>query len=99
MISEISVFKNAARESPYEPTLNLIASELGKQRKDGKLPPVTGLCLPGRVLLSINSVDFLDDIYVKSNQYNTKLSTEQRIFAILGDKNVVFMDTFHKDYP
>ena len=28
------------------------------------LPPITGLVFPGILALSINSVDFLDDIYV-----------------------------------
>ncbi len=46
----------------------------------------------------INSVDFLDDIFVNYNAYNTKLTTDARIFSIMGEKNVVFMDTFHKDY-
>lgn len=59
---------------------------------------MTGLCLPSRVFVHINSVDFLDDIFVKYNAYNTKLSDDARMFAIMGEQNVVFMDTFHKDY-
>ena len=97
MVSEISFFINAVRESPYEPSFNLIAEYLGKQRKDGQLPPVTGVCLPARVLISINSIDFLEDIYVRYNQYNGKLN-EQRSEAFLFDKTVFFMDTFHKEY-
>ena len=83
---------------PYKPSLASVSSALCAMDKDGKMPPINGICLPGRVWLSINSVDFLDEIFVKSNAFNTKLISEQRIFAIIGERNVVFMDTFHKDY-
>lgn len=62
------------------------------------MPPISGLCLPGRTLISINSVEYLNDIYVTQNAFNTKLFSEQRIFEIIGGRNIVFMDTFHKDY-
>ena len=40
----------------------------------------------------------MDDIYVKQNAFNTKDFETANLFAMLSAKNVVFMDTFHKDY-
>ena len=40
----------------------------------------------------------LEDIYVKQNHLNTKHPDDAKMFAILGDRNILFMDTFHKDY-
>ena len=62
------------------------------------MPPINGLCLPGRILVSINSVEFLDDIYMKSNAFNTKHPESQKMFSMVANQNIVFMDTFHKDY-
>ena len=46
----------------------------------------------------VNTVEMLDDIYVKQNHLNTKHPDDARMFAIMGDRNIVFMDSFHKDY-
>jgi hypothetical protein len=64
------------------------------------MPPMTGLCLPGRPnTVFINSARLLDDIYVKQNAYSTKNDLERTILYALGERNVFVMDTFHKDYP
>ena len=55
---------------------NGISTRIAALQKDGVMPVATGLCLPGRVIVSINSVEFLDEIFVKSNAYNTKANSE-----------------------
>lgn len=37
-----------------------------------RFPPMHGLFLPQKIIVYVNSVDFLDDIYVKKNAYYTK---------------------------
>jgi len=64
----------------------------------GKTPLVQGLCLPNRSMLILNSVSFLDDLYVNQNAYFTKKTSDALTMSILSSQNVVFMDTFHKDY-
>ena len=54
--------------------------------------------MPNRSWLIINSVDYLDDMFVKQNAYNTKMSSLEAEFSIMGHQSVIFMDTFHKDY-
>ena len=49
------------------------------------LPPVTGLIfLGGNIALSINTVDFLEDIYVNQNKYHTKHFLGRSLFYILA---------------
>jgi hypothetical protein len=40
----------------------------------------------------------LEEILTKQNPYLTKHPVDRYIASILGDRNVVFMDTFHQDY-
>jgi len=49
--------------------------------------------------VSINSAELLEDIFVNHNQYLTKTKVEKYIVSMLGDQNIVFMDTFHPKYP
>lgn len=51
----------------------------------------------GLSILSVNSVEFLDDIYVKQNALNTK-NDDAGLFAWLAPRNIVFMDSFHSEY-
>ena len=97
-VGEISAITEMAEKRPFESIFAEISRMIGLQKNGGKMPAVTGICLPGRVLVSINSVDFLEDVYIKQNAFNTKLVEDARIFCIMGERNVVFMDTFHKDY-
>lgn len=39
---------------------------------DGEIPAIFGFVLPGYVYLSINSVEYLEGIYVHNNKYHTK---------------------------
>lgn len=95
---EAWLLKLASRQNPTEPVLNAIADRLAKEH--GEMPPMTGLCLPGRPnIVFINSARLLDDIYVKQNAYATKNELERTILYALGERNVFVMDTFHKDYP
>ena len=75
-MSEVSTFKWASEASPFDPVFNGISTRIAALQKDGVMPVATGLCLPGRVVVSINSVEFLDEIFVKSNAYNTKANSE-----------------------
>jgi len=99
-ITEITRLKQLIAEDPYQPVLSRVATQLGMEALDTNVVPrLTGLCMPNRNLLFINSVDFLNDIYVKYNAFHTKSDQEQNIFAILGGRNIVFMDTHDKAYP
>jgi hypothetical protein len=62
------------------------------------MPPICGAMLPGRMILMINSVDFLQDIYVRYNDLNTKFAPDMNCFLFLSRSNVVVMNTFDKDY-
>lgn len=98
IIGEIKAFNACAESNPYDPLFVTLIKQIAEQKNKGKIPAVTGMCLPSRVFVHINSVEFLDDVFVNYNAYNTKLSDDARMFAIMGEQNVVFMDTFHKDY-
>ena len=95
---EIATFRKAVKVGPYKPTLTAITAEL-ESLNNGKVPPLTGLCLPGRSWVCVNSVEYLDDIFVNANAFNTKQTFESHIFAIMANRNIVFMDTYDKDYP
>lgn len=86
------------KEKPH----NAILNEIPEYVKNvfGYMPPLLGLCLPGhaKTLVCLNSATLLDDLYVKQNAFATKNEEERNMLAILGRENVVFMDTFHKDY-
>lgn len=56
------------------------------------------MCAPVRGWLLLNSAEFLDDLFVKQNAFNTKQAQDTKMFAIMGQNNIVFMDTFHQDY-
>jgi len=63
------------------------------------LPPVTGLIfLGGNIALSINTVDFLEDIYVNQNKYHTKHFLGRANFSIISPGSLNFQDTLHPDY-
>jgi len=63
------------------------------------LPPVTGLIfLGGNIALSINTVDFLEDIYVNQNRYHTKHFLGRSLFYILARGALNFQETDHPDY-
>jgi len=63
------------------------------------LPPVTGLIfLGGHIALSINTVDFLEDIYVNQNKYHTKNFLGRSLFSIFVPGSLNFQETDHPDY-
>ena len=98
IITESLLFLKVMKEDPFKPAPVNVAMRLVKSENCGKVPPVCGITIPGRNFLFINSVDFLEDIYVKQNAYNTKAMTDHQVFAMIGQQNVLFMNTFHKDY-
>jgi len=48
---------------------------------DGEIPPIFGWIFPGFLGLSINSVDYLEGIYVHSNKYHTKHPHSQKGYS------------------
>lgn len=96
-VTEVKELVKAAKTKQHQMVFQSILEVLREKNKSRPLP-LTGLCLPGKCAVMINSVDYLDDIYVKQNQYNTKQGFESMMFSLLAGNNVVFMDTFHKDY-
>lgn len=49
-----------------------------------ELPPITGLIFLGSVLcLSINTADFLEDIFINQNKYHTKSEAGRANFSIM----------------
>lgn len=96
IVSEIlALVKNVM----YQPEFSLLSAPTYKiiEQNNGKVPPISGVCLPGYNLLSVNSVDFLDDIYINKNALNTK-NDDAKMFCWLAPKNIVFMDTLHQEY-
>jgi hypothetical protein len=57
-----------------------------------------GACLPGQVILYVNSVALLDDFFIHQNQYLTKAQMCRDHFHFLTNDNVVTKDTFDKTY-
>lgn len=62
------------------------------------MPAITGLCIPGRIIVYINKAELLEDIYVKHNAYFTKHPVLRNFLSFLGRESILVMDTFHKDY-
>ena len=71
IIAELSALIKHVKEEPNAPIFNALVEKLTK-RKNGSLPPVSGITLLGKTTAYINSVEFLDDIFVKQNAYLTK---------------------------
>ena len=58
---DIMSIKKLLDEDPYEfPWARFQIIALGVDT----IPPITGVVVPGQTMLSINSADFLDDLYV-----------------------------------
>lgn len=52
----------------------------------------------GYVGLSINSADFLEDIYINQNKYHTKHFKERALFSNFIPQSLLFIDSEHPDY-
>jgi hypothetical protein len=83
---------------PYDPPIYAIGELIAARQPSKKLPAMTGMCLPGRNIVMINSAELLDDLFVNYNGLMTKSSFERLASTKMAGKNVLFMDTFHKDY-
>ncbi len=69
LIRDLISLRNAFSTAPFEyPFLTAQYNNYGTRN----LPPITGIIMPIRVMLSINSCDFLEDIYVTKNKYHSK---------------------------
>ena len=64
----------------------------------GKVPAITGVLTPTLCVLSINSAKLLEDIYIKYNTYLTKTPYEQKVFAIMGPRNIIFKPSENIEY-
>lgn len=54
-------FKKLTEEDPTDLKIDVL---MKKVLQTDQLPPITGLISPGKVILLVNSVEFLDDIFV-----------------------------------
>jgi hypothetical protein len=64
-----------------------------------ELPPVTGLIFLGGVIaLSINTYDWLEDIYVNQNRLHTKAEHGRAQFSIMAKESLNFQETHHPHY-
>ena len=63
IVGEIMAIAKNKNKNPFMPIFSAINVEILKQ--EGRIPQVTGECFPGRTLMKINTVEMLDDIYVK----------------------------------
>ena len=57
------------------------------------LPPITGQVFCGTVVLFINSVDYLTDIYVNKNMHMTKHPYNSHIWSKTMRRSIVFDQT------
>jgi hypothetical protein len=57
------------------------------------LPPITGQVFSGFVVLSINSVDYLTDIYVNKNMHMTKHPSSSLVWSKTMRRTLVFDQT------
>ena len=96
--SEIFKIKHASEMKPFEPPIYAIGELVAAGKPDGRLPAMTGICLPGRNIIVFNTADLLDDFFVKQNASLTKSSIERQAMSMLAGQNVLMMDTFHRDY-
>lgn len=64
--------------------------EIYKKAFGEDTPKMTGLCLPNRMVLVLNSVDLAQDVYVTKNMYHTKDPATQIDYSHLMDNSLVF---------
>ena len=69
-----------------------------RQICDGVMPPIFGWVFPDKIVLYVNSVEFLEDIYTKQTPYMTKHWSDQVCFDLLVPKSIFFQATSHPDY-
>jgi hypothetical protein len=58
-----------------------------------QLPPVTAMLSMGKILVSINSVELLQDMYFKKNAYATKHWIASVAWTKLMPHSILFQDT------
>ena len=57
---------------------------------DGAIPPIFGWILPNVIGLSINSVEYLEGIYVQQNQHHTKHHQSKDEFSQFISTTILF---------
>lgn len=94
-VAEVKAIGKAPEQRPFHSIFPTMLNELcgGK-----RLPDIMGACLPGQVILYVNSVALLDDFFIHQNQYLTKSQMCRDHFHFLTNDNVVTKDTFDKTY-
>jgi len=56
------------------------------------------MVFPGRYALSINSCDYLEDIYVKQNSAHTKPEIMRKVWSQFAPNNILNQDSDHPDF-
>jgi hypothetical protein len=86
---DMATMKKAVKDNPTDyPWSEWQIKALGVDA----LPPITGVIFPGKVGLSVNSVEFLNDIYVNQNKYHTKFWAMRKRFGHFIPNSILFQD-------
>ncbi len=65
--SELAIFKEKSEAQPFEYVVCVLSEIIAASRPGKKMPPMTGICIPGICIVSINSAELLEDIFVNHN--------------------------------
>lgn len=65
---------------------------------DGEIPPFFGWIIPGLLLLSVNSADMLDVIYIQQNKFHSKHHTSRDGFKTFLPSTIVFQASDDPNY-
>jgi hypothetical protein len=62
------------------------------------MPPITGVIFPEILALSINSVAYLDDIYINQNKFHSKHVSQRIMFSNFIPRSMLFEVTESAHY-
>lgn len=97
IVSELLTYKRQIKEEPTAHIISRVTQRL-TGNPDGTYPPISGLTVPGKTLLVINSAKYLEEIFLTQNALYTKNWHARKMMDMFGPTSIFIMDTFHATY-
>jgi len=90
ILSDMLILLKCARKTPHEtPFIQKVYDHFQKDAQ-GAYPPMLGIALPGFSMLIVNSVESLEEIYVKQNKYHSKAPFQRLMTQVLLGESILY---------
>jgi len=90
IVSDLNTIVKYAKRDPTQNPFYAMIEESNLTDSEGHLPPMIGFTVPSQVILLINSVESLEEIYIKQNKFHSKDPMQKFTLEVLLGDNIVF---------